>query len=484
MNYSLRKLLLFALLSASLVILGAASYKVYSEIRKEVSDLFDAELAQSARSLNSFVAHLPYSKTLYRLWDLEKVETIRPNAFTHRYEKKLAFQLIYKQEGMILRSESAPALPLSTSLNGYSKTTINGHLWHVFSISDDNSHYIIHVGQRDDIRKELKDDISKHLITPFLIGLPCLGVVIWLIVGRAWKPVERLTKQLAKREANYLKPLSTQKLPAEIVPLVNQMNNLFIQLEHAFEHERRFTADASHELRTPLAGLLTQAQVALRAQDEQTRNQALSRIEQGVNRMTAMVQQLLIFSRIESGTEFLTQQTSLIGSEVVQVVADLEPEAHKKKIRVEFVEDNAVPITGNSALINILIRNLVGNAIKYTPPEGLVRITVFGEADCLMLSVEDSGPGIPPSEYENVLKRFHRCIETSRTVQGSGLGLSIVQRIALIHGAKLSLDRSQFGGLKVSVEFALPNKECGRSRMKRRGLFGGGKSDSPRRLAQ
>ncbi|MFA5985363.1 MAG: ATP-binding protein [Methylococcaceae bacterium] len=471
MNYSLRKVLLFALLTASLIILGAASYKVYWEIRKEVSELFDAELAQSARSLNSFVAHLPNS-TLYRLWDLERAETIKPNAFSHRYEKKLAFQLIYKHEGLILRSESAPILPLSAALNGFSRTSINGYLWHVFSISEDKSDYIIHVGQRDDIRKELKDDISKHLITPFMIGLPCLGVVIWLIVGRALKPLEQLVIQLAKREASYLKPLSTKKIPAEIVPVVNELNNLFLQLERAFEHERRFTADASHELRTPLAGLLTQAQVALKAKDDSTTRQALSRIEQGVNRMTAMVQQLLIFSRIESGTEFLTKDTTLLGSEVIQVVADLEPEAHKKMIRMEFIEDNAVPIVGNGQLLNILIRNLVGNAIKYTPKEGIIRISVTGERSALQLSVEDSGPGIPEDQYVNVLKRFHRCIETSQSVQGSGLGLSIVQRIALIHGAHLHLDVSQFGGLKIAVFFPLPKNTVEKRRPKKLGLFG------------
>jgi len=137
---------------------------------------------------------------------------------------------------------------------------------------------------------------------------------------------------LAKREASYLKPLSTRNLPKEIIPVVNEINNLFVQLEDAFEHERRFTADASHELRTPLAGLLTQAHVALRTTDEEVRKQALSRIKQAVNRMTYMVQQLLTFSRIESNTEFLTKQNTMISREVIHVITELEPEAHKSKL--------------------------------------------------------------------------------------------------------------------------------------------------------
>ena len=214
MNYSLRRLLLYTLLSALLLVWGIAAYKGYKEIRKEVGALFDAELAQSARALNSFVAHLLISGSLYELWDLDKTEKFESTKiFNHRYEKKLAFQLIYKDEGLILRSESAPPLPLSTSLNGYSKTNINDHLWHVFSISETKNEYIIHVGQRDDIRQELMDEISKHLIKPFVIGLPFLGLTIWIIVGRALKPVNQLTGQLAKREASYLEPLSTKKLP-------------------------------------------------------------------------------------------------------------------------------------------------------------------------------------------------------------------------------------------------------------------------------
>lgn len=472
MNYSLRQLLLFTLLTTLLLVWGIAAYKGYREIRNEVGALFDAELAQSARALNSFVAHLLVSGSLYDLWDLEKTEKFESTkVFNHRYEKKLAFQLIYKDQGLILRSESAPPLALSSSTNGFSKTKINDHLWHVFSISQANDEYIIHVGQRDEIRQEMMDDISKHLIKPFLIGLPFLGLAIWFIVGRALKPVNQLAGQLAQREASYLEPLPTTKLPREIVPVVNELNTLFAQLEQAFEHERRFTADASHELRTPLAGLLTQAQVALRTNDETVRKQALRRIEQAVKRMTNMVQQLLTFSRIDSSSEYLTKEMTVLGREIVKVVAELEPEAHKKSIRMEFDEDNAVPIVGNNQLISILIRNLIDNAIKYTPINGTIRIALSGQDKYLELAVEDSGPGIAPEHYEASLKRFHRGLETANAAQGSGLGFSMVQRIAAIHNAELSLSESQFGGLKVSVAFPLPKKPAEKNRTKRLGFF-------------
>jgi two-component system sensor histidine kinase QseC len=141
---------------------------------------------------------------------------------------------------------------------------------------------------------------------------------------------------------------------------------------------------------------------------------------------------------------------------VPRIIAELDPEAHKKRIQMEYDEVNAVPIVANTLLINIMIRNIIDNAIKYTPPQGMVRVGVIGSEHQVRLCVEDSGPGIAPDQYENSLKRFHRCVETANKAQGTGLGFSIVQRIATIHGADLVLDESEFGGLKVTVTFTLP----------------------------
>ena len=532
MNYSLRQLLLVSLLSASMLIWGIAAYLNYKVTRDEVANLFDAELAQSAKVLNAFVESLFRegslsghwsqeqekekadeifhtftfkrkfkNKNALQLWSVDDSlllrsenapafsvhgfsqsnideqlwpifdDLLKANALGHKYERKVAFQLWSKKEGLILRSDSAPKFAFSSSDHGFSDTNIDGHEWHVFSIANATGEYVIHVGQKEEIRAELTDEISSQLVTQFLIGLPILGLVIWFIVGLSLKPLNRLEKALAKREASYLKPLSIKRLPNEIVPVVNEINNLFVQLERAFEHERRFTADASHELRTPLAGLLTQAHVALRTTDEEVRKQALSRIKQAVNRMTYMVQQLLTFSRIESNTEFLTKQNTMVSREVVHVITELEPEAHKKQIVIEFIEDNAVPAIVNAPLVTILIRTIIDNAIKYTPTKGNILITVAGQEKYLQLCVEDSGPGISPDQYEKSLERFHRCVETANTAKGTGLGFSIVQRIAAIHNADLILGVSQFGGLKVSVLFPLPVRPVDKTWQKKLSFF-------------
>lgn len=527
MNYSLRQLLLLALLTATMAIWGVTAYISYRVTRSEVSDLFDAELVQSAKVLLTFVESLSrdgslpdywqgneskklgytyplgsnYDRKLaFQLWSEDKVflpqqdkksefaddefgeddknklwgvfeDFMQANGLPLKYERKIAFQLWSKKRGLLLRSDSAPAFSFSSNLRGFSKITTDDDVWYVYSIANTTADYVIHVAQKEEIRTEISDEISLQLLTQFLIGLPVLGFFIWMIVGNSLKPINRLEKAISRREASYLKPLKLAKLPKEIVPVVKEINNLFIQLEEAFEHERRFTADASHELRTPLAGLLTQVQVALRTDDDAVRRQALKRIEQAVNRMSYMVQQLLTFSRIESGAEYLIKEPMTLSNEIVQVITEIEPEAHKKRIQMEFVEENATTIIANAPLINILIRNVIGNAIKYTPMNGVIQISLIGHEKKLELCIEDSGPGISPDQYEKSLERFHRCLETSQTEQGTGLGFSIVQRIAKSHGADMALGVSQFGGLKVSIYFPLPRRKADKKLQKKLGLF-------------
>ncbi len=511
MNYSLRQLLLVTLLTASMLIWGISAYVNYRLTRDQVAALFDAEMAQSGKVLLAFLEGLPQDPTLAErlrlaqndianqdndrkiayqlqsenaglmkqtpkasgfsffnfgkdesddpLWDVFD-NMLQPNAFDHSFEEKIAFQVWSRGKGLLLRSESAPQFAFSSATRGFSTKTIDNHLWHVFSIASGD--YVIHIGQKEEIRAGLTDDISRQLVIQSIAGLLFLGLLIWVIVGYTLKPINRLERAISKREASFLKPLSAKKLPKEVIPVVNEINNLFAQLEQAIEHERRFTADASHELRTPLAGLLTQAQVALRTTDEAVRKQALLRISQAVHRMTYMVQQLLTFSRIESGKEYVAKEVTFINREIIHVIADLEPAAHKKRIQVEFEDSNASPILANTQLVTILVRNVIDNAIKYTPAGGSVLIKLLGDESFLIFCVEDSGPGIAPEEYQNSLKRFHRCVETAHTAQGSGLGFSIVERIATMYGAELALGVSQFGGLKVTVGFPLAKNQGGK----------------------
>lgn len=451
---SLKNQLLFFLLSSLLLVWGTTIYVSYRQTRDEITKLFDADLAQSARVVHTFVENLLQQRRLSKLWDQNK----SPDLFYmpilgHKYERKIAFQLRSVKEGVVLRSESAPEFALSLTRNGYSKTILDDRLWHVFSIGTENGDYVIHAGQRDDIRRLLVESLASQQLMALLIALPVLTLVILIIVNRTLRPVNQLKEQLAAREVNNLQPLSLDKLPDEALPIVRQINALFELLEQAFVNERNFTSDASHELKTPLAGLMTQLQVAQKAKDEVMRKQALKKCQQAVMRMTHMVQQLLTLSRVQHHNLQLSKQRVDVQQAMIDAIADIECSAHDKGIEVELNGEGGVAIEANPQLLVILFRNLLDNAIKYTPEGGLVSVSIGRDGQCVSLSVEDSGPGVADDDYERITQRFYRCVETAQTADGSGLGLSIVQRIIRLHEANIVFSKSALGGLKVVLRF-------------------------------
>ncbi|MGR8930551.1 MAG: ATP-binding protein [Gammaproteobacteria bacterium] len=451
---SLKRQLLFFLLSSLLLVWGATVYISYQQTREETTQLFDADLAQSARVVHSFVENLLQQRRLNKLWDQDK----SPDLFYmpiigHKYERKIAFQLRSVKEGVVLRSESAPEFALSLTRNGFSKTMIDGQLWHVFSISTENGDYVIHTGQRDDIRRSLVESLASQQLMAMLLALPVLTLVILFIVNRTLRPVNQLRKELASREAGYLQPLTLDNLPEEALPIVRQINALFELLEQAFTNERNFTSDASHELKTPLAGLMTQLQVAQKAKDEGMRNQALQKCQQAVMRMTHMVQQLLTLSRVQHHNVQLSKQRVDVHQTLISVISDIEFSAHEKKIEIELNGDENLAIYANRQLLMILFRNVLDNAIKYTPEGGLVSVALGQDKQQVWISIDDSGPGVADDDYERITQRFYRCVDTAQLAEGSGLGLSIVQRIMRLHDADITFSKSALGGLKAELWF-------------------------------
>lgn len=453
---SLKKQLLIFLLSALLLIWSLSVYISYQRTREEIAELFNAELAQSARVVHAFVENLLRQKRLSKLWDQDK----SPDLFSipllgHKYERKIAFQLRSVKDGVMLRSESAPEFALSLSRNGYSVTTLDHQLWHVFSISSENGEYVIHIGQRDDIRQQLANNIAGQQALGLLFALPAFGLVIWLIVSRTLRPLTRLQQQLASREAGHLLPLSMKGQPEEVLPMVKQINELFVMLEQAFTNERNFTSDASHELRTPLAGMLAQLQVAQKTTDETQREQALQKALQAVSRMTHLVQQLLTLSRVQHNIQLDKQPTDLHQA-TITVITDLDSIAHDKRLDIELQSKPGLTVNANPQLLQILLRNLLDNAIKYTPEGGKILVTLDNDLpNALTLTVEDNGLGVTDEEYPRLTQRFYRCINTAQLAEGSGLGLSIVQRILSLHSADIAFTKSALGGLKASVHFPL-----------------------------
>jgi two-component system OmpR family sensor kinase len=274
------------------------------------------------------------------------------------------------------------------------------------------------------------------------------------VISGSLEPVARVRKQLASRHADDLSPVSDAGLPDEVRPLVQELNLLFGRVRTAFDTQQNFVADAAHELRTPLAALKLQVQSLersdSRADSADARKLAVSRLSAGIERATRLVEQLLVLARQEAN-EAPRQPVELVVL-AKRAVADLIGVAQNKHIDLGLQRDDAGTVEGQPEALMILLRNLVDNAIKYTPHGGTVDVSVLNEQGALSVKVEDSGPGIPPEERERVFDRFYRV--PGSEAAGSGLGLAIIKAIAERHGATLTLGESQrLGGLEATVRF-------------------------------
>lgn len=438
-RHSIKRRLLIALLATILLAWIATLLLSYQDTRHELDELLDAHLAQSASLLIAQVGH--------EADDIDD-EHAPP---VHRYSRKVAFQIWEKGKRLLLHSASAPNVPLSSKREGFSNSEIDGDKWRVFSAWDDKHRFLVQVGERRETRDKLVVSVAKHMLQPLLITLPLLGLLIWFGVARGLRPLQTLGRQVAARRPDNLAALEVATAPVEVVPLVDGLNQLFARVRVSLESERRFTADAAHELRTPLAAIKTQAQVARAATAEAERRHALDNVLIGCDRATHLVEQLLTLARLEPETLKHHERCDLHAL-AVRAVAELAPAAIDKDIDLQLTEGKALRVPGEPALLAILLRNLIDNAIRYSPRHSVVRVMVANTGDGAELTVIDQGPGIPAESRVLIWERFYRVLGTGEA--GSGLGLSIAKRIADLHGATISLSEGDAGqGLRVSVTF-------------------------------
>jgi two-component system sensor histidine kinase QseC len=298
----------------------------------------------------------------------------------------------------------------------------------------------------------LRDYIARRVLIPILLSIPLLALMIWYGVARAMLPLRNIAADVKNRRPDNLHPIPETVVPLEAKPLVDALNALFQRLQQAFETERRFTSDAAHELRTPLAALKTQAQVALRATADDERRRALTQVITGVDRATHLAQQLLTLARIDP-TLWVGREQVDLPALASEVMAEIAPVALGRDIDLSLEAGSTASFQGDRAMLGIMLRNLVDNAIKYTPDGGKVEVRIEQDGPRIILCVDDSGPGIPPEERACVFERFYRQVGTS--VPGSGLGLSIVRRIADLHHAEVRLADAPLGGLRIEMVFSV-----------------------------
>ena len=437
-THSLRGRLLWFLLAAITLAALAQASIAYRTALDDADQIFDYHMQQMALSLRSST---PLSNTEAN----ERVESAPGN-------DDLVVQMWSPDGVQVFHSVSRARLPQRAVL-GFSNLKANGTTYRVFSIQTNNQ--TVQVAQDLAVRRNMAGNLALRTLGPIAVMMPILMVVVWWVVSGSLEPVARVRSQVARRQADDLSPVSEAGLPDEVRPLVHELNLLFGRVRTAFDAQQNFVADAAHELRTPLAALRLQAQSLDRAADPDARKVAVGRLTAGIDRATRLVEQLLVLARQEaSAANGVATRPVDLAELARRTVGDLVGLAQAKEVDLGLQHADAASVEGQPDALHILLRNLVENAVKYTPHGGTVDIAVRADKGSAEVIVEDSGPGIPPEERERVFDRFYRVAGSDAA--GSGLGLAIIKAIAERHGASLKLDESErLGGLMATVRFPL-----------------------------
>lgn len=438
-SHSLRKRLLWFVLAAIFLVTVLQALSAYRGALQQADALFDDHLQQMARSMRSGVPlGLPLAEG----------------------DGSTGFDLyvqIWGPDGTPLFRSTHTELPPHAVL-GFSDVEANGNHYRVYSLQ--TASQTVQIAQDLGARTARARALALNAILPFALLTPLLMLAVWWVITRSLAPVERARREVASRAADDFSPLADDGLPDEVRPLVDELNLLFGRVRHAFDAQKNFVADAAHELRSPLTALKLQAQALRRADaDPAAREAGIARLNLGLDRTIRLVEQLLLLAREEAGTGQAPGSAGQVDLRAVLqlAVADVLPQAVHKRIDLGLADnppDRAdFSVHGQAEALRILLRNLLENAVKYTPPGGQVDVSLHGQPGQPVLTVEDSGPGIAAEDQARVFDRFFRASDVALE-PGSGLGLAIVKAIADRHGAALALGRSErLGGLRVEVRF-------------------------------
>ena len=435
---SLRRRLLLWLLPATFLVGVLASVGTYWGALIELSDLLNDQMRYIAEQVTV---------------DGDGRMTLRPptkhmeNPFAEDNADEVLLQ-VWRNGKLEYTTNSAVALPPPRQ-SGLHDVLAGDQTWH--TVVSERGDRWVRVAQAQDARWEALAKLSIHLFWPVLSLIPLMGLFLWFGIGYGLRPLRKIREELDHRNVTSMEPIDSVSLPAEVAPFAEGVNNLLLRLEQAFIMQKNFIADAAHELRTPIMGLRIQAQLAQRANNDEERQAAHSQLQIGIDRLAHLAQQLLALARLDPQEKVAIKPVDLAAL-CKSVIIDQARLAEAKRIDLGLAEQTVAEVWGNIDNLRILLNNLVDNAIRYTGRGGRVDISVRRTSHGVVLEVCDDGPGIPQAEHGKVTERFYRGDNSTET--GSGLGLSIVKRIAEQHGAVVSLDTGPNGnGLKIQVRF-------------------------------
>lgn len=424
-------LLLIAVGLAALIQGGVAYYSAVSE----ADEIFDYHMQQIALALRNGTPIGP-----------------GPQRFEHDVEEaNFDFVIqVWGADGTLLFASAQEDLLPKQERRGFSNVAAHDTRYRVFSMQ--TVARVIQVAQDMSARRELAGSLVLRIVGPVMLFAPVLMLAVWWVVTKSTQPLARAREDIARRAADELSPLVVPGLPDEVRPLVDEVNLLFARLSEAFKAQRSFVADAAHELRSPLAALRLQVQSIQRAADNESRAVAARRLLAGLDRTSRLVDQMLMLARQDAAESTGSEAIDLRAAASL-AIGDVLALAQARGVDLGIVDAETVSVIGDDEALRILFRNLLENAIKYSPDGGTVDVAIRAQQDHAVVEIADGGRGIPPAERERAFDRFYRVSGTGSA--GSGLGLAIARSIAQRHHATITLGTSsRLGGLLVTVVFA------------------------------
>jgi two-component system OmpR family sensor kinase/two-component system sensor histidine kinase QseC len=435
MTGSIRSRLLITLLTLVTCASLIAGWFAYRQAVQESATLFDYQLRQMALSLRNQVSLA------------QQIEVPR-----QQEDADFVVQ-IWDVFGRSIVYVSRPGLPAINRPNaGYANFDFNGETWRVYGLETVDG--VIQVAQPVRIQEAIARSSALRVALPVLLLVPILGIAIVLVVQGGLRPLQRVAAEVKSRQVNSLTPVETGPLPDEVAPLVHELNRLLARVDSALANQRAFIADAAHELRSPLTAVRLQIQLLDRATDEAAAREARARLGEAVDRATHMIEQLLTLARSEPRDVTGELKPVPLETPASDAISDMHALAQSRHIELGLQAEPNVWVRGDQPALRTLVRNLVDNAVRYTPEGGKVEVRTGSSNDGATLEVLDSGPGIPEADRARAFDRFYR--RAAAPEGGSGLGLAIVKAIAERHGARIALDTATLGGLRVTVTFPNP----------------------------
>lgn len=441
---SLRARLSVAFIILTIIAALCASTFAWHESRKSLNKLFDTQQLLFAKRLSILnFATLPDENT-----QLPRSKNVLKKHRGKMDDDTLAFAIFNAAGHLILNDgDNGKDLTYSWQRDGFVDKKLDDELWRLVWLTTADGRYRIVVGQEWDYRDDMALDIVYSQLTPWLLVLALmLALLIWL-VSYELRPLRKMAQELQRRAPDDSHPLETKSLPQEVLPLINALNQLFARTHALMVHERRFISDAAHELRSPLAALKVQAEVAQLAENDiPVRDAALANLHLGIDRVSRLVEQLLMLSRLDASATLQDAQELSLQPLLQQSVMNVWHAAQRAGIDIHLeMQDAPVTLHGQPLLLEVMLRNILDNAIRYCPAGCKVKITLSNR----VLTIIDDGPGVSLEYLTSLGERFFRPPGQVKT--GSGLGLSIVRRIAALHNMRASFSNNEEGGFAVRL---------------------------------